>query len=92
MQCLLEYDTVEQQYSYSNPKDLLLRLDGDIILLDTCGATQSLIKDVENHMEEELAARGWADVSVNDYMKFMHCSSRLMQISCDSIAIGAICL
>ncbi|KAI7885724.1 hypothetical protein K492DRAFT_179786 [Lichtheimia hyalospora FSU 10163] len=59
----IEYDTVEQQYSYSNPKDLLLRLDGDITLFDTCGATQSLIKDVENHIEEELVAHGWADVS-----------------------------
>ncbi|CDH49887.1 predicted protein [Lichtheimia corymbifera JMRC:FSU:9682] len=59
----IEYDTVEQHYSYSNPKDLLLRLDGDITLLDTCGATQSLIKDIENHMEEQLSTRGWADVS-----------------------------
>lgn len=60
----IEYDTVEQHYSYSNPKDLLLRLDGDIALLDTCGVTQSLIKDIENQMEEQLSTRGWADVSV----------------------------
>ncbi|CDS09597.1 hypothetical protein LRAMOSA10957 [Lichtheimia ramosa] len=59
----IEYDTVEQHYSYSNPKDLLLRLDGDIALLDTCGVTQSLIKDIENQMEEQLSTRGWADVS-----------------------------
>ncbi|KAI9312822.1 hypothetical protein BX666DRAFT_1982279 [Dichotomocladium elegans] len=59
----IEYDTVEQHYAYVNPKDLLQRQDQDIVLLDTCGVTQSLIKNLEEKMEQELNTKGWCDVA-----------------------------
>ncbi|KAI8093018.1 uncharacterized protein BX664DRAFT_328730 [Halteromyces radiatus] len=43
----IEYSTIEQLYSYASPKDLLLKLDPDIILLDSCAVTPAIISSFQ---------------------------------------------
>lgn len=62
----LEYETVERHYAYANPKDLLTKQHPNILLLDTCAMTQSLLDrmliQVEQHIETD---PGWADMAVS---------------------------
>ncbi|KAI9250188.1 hypothetical protein BDA99DRAFT_213292 [Phascolomyces articulosus] len=63
----IEYETVEQHYGYSNPKDLLLRHDNEIQLLDTCAITPSLLEKFQNKIENitttATSSNGYIDMS-----------------------------
>ena len=60
----LEYETVEQHYGYNNPKDLLLRQNNDLQLLDTCAITPSLLEKLQDKIEN-VSTGHYIDMSVS---------------------------
>ena len=60
----LEYETVEQHYGYNNPKDLLLRQNNDLQLLDACAITPSLLEKLRDTIEN-VSTGYYIDMSVS---------------------------
>ncbi|KAG0166081.1 E3 UFM1-protein ligase 1 [Apophysomyces sp. BC1015] len=59
----IEYQTVELHYSFGTPKDILRKLYPDIVLLETCAATQAVANELETKVEEVQITNSWLDVS-----------------------------
>ncbi|CAO3622406.1 unnamed protein product [Cunninghamella blakesleeana] len=56
----IEYQTIEQHYEFSTPKDLLLKQYPDIILLESCAVNDTMISSLEDVI---LTNDTWLDVS-----------------------------
>ncbi|KAI7857396.1 hypothetical protein BDC45DRAFT_501101 [Circinella umbellata] len=59
----IEYETVEQHYGYNNPKDLLLRQNNDLQLLDTCAITPSLLEKLQDKIKNVSTTGYYIDMS-----------------------------
>ncbi|KAI8342108.1 hypothetical protein BC941DRAFT_467007 [Chlamydoabsidia padenii] len=59
----IEYHTIEQLYGFAAPKDLLQKLDLNIILLDTCAVTESITSPIEDTLLSASSDFSWLDVS-----------------------------
>ena len=65
-----EYATVEQHYAYANPKDLLLRHDSNLQMLDTCAVTSSMLDKLQNTVQN--VVDGWVDMAVGKANHLRH--------------------
>lgn len=60
----IEYSTVEENYAYMAPKELLRQIEAGIILLDSCAVTKGKLETLVSAIQDDLDNQGWSNVTV----------------------------
>ncbi|KAF7728556.1 E3 UFM1-protein ligase 1 [Apophysomyces ossiformis] len=59
----IEYHTVELHYPFGSPKDILQKLHPNMVFLETCAVTSSLVETLASKVEETQEMNSWLDFS-----------------------------
>ncbi|KAL1936391.1 hypothetical protein VTP01DRAFT_525 [Rhizomucor pusillus] len=59
----IEYSTVEENYGYMAPKELLRQIEAGIILLDSCAVTKGKLETLVSAIQDDLDNQGWSNVT-----------------------------